>query len=150
MTTDSINTLHSIRRTVNDLSVKIDDLIRQCNAEDKEDRGYRPKIIAIQKTVANHYNLPIQAMTHKRRTADWALPRQAAMYLSRNLTKYSLEDIGRCFGNRDHGTITYAIEQTTNRMETEPKFAADMVGIEAAARTAIENLELPLFEIKNQ
>jgi chromosomal replication initiation ATPase DnaA len=148
MNTDTINTLHSIRRTVNDLSVKIDELIRQYNAEDKEDRGYRPKIIAIQKAIANHYDLPIQAMTHKKRTANWAQPRQVAMYLARMLTKYSLEDIGRCFGNRDHGTIAYAVEQTINRLQTEPKFAADMITIEASAKIALENLELPLSEIK--
>jgi chromosomal replication initiation ATPase DnaA len=148
MNTDTINTLHSIRRTVNDLSVKIDELIRQYNAEDKEDRGYRPKIIAIQKAVANHYDLPIQAMTHKKRTKDWAAARQVAMYFARMLTKYSLEDIGRCFGNRDHGTIAYAVEQTTNRLDIDKMFAADMINIEAAAKIALENLELPLFEIK--
>lgn len=144
----TLNTLHSIRRTVNDLSVKIEELIR-CYANDSsEERGYRPKVIAIQKSVANDFEIPIQAMTHKKRPQNWAIPRQVAMYLARQLTPYSLEDIGKCFGNRDHGTVGYAVERVKAMMVTEPDFATTMTKVIANAKTALENVELPLFEIK--
>ena len=47
-------------------------------------------------------------MTSKRRPANIAFPRQVAMYLARELTKASLNEIGEAFGGRDHGTVLHA------------------------------------------
>jgi chromosomal replication initiation ATPase DnaA len=147
-TPSTLNTLHSIRRTVNDLSVKIEHLIRCYGNETTEDRGYRPKITAIQKSVADHFDLPIQSMTHKKRPANWAIPRQVAMYLARALTPYSLEEIGKCFGNRDHGTVSYAVTRVQAMREVDAIFATDLIVIRDDAKIALENVELPLFDIK--
>ena len=42
------------------------------------------------------------------RTKSVALPRQACMYLARELTGHSLEEIGGYFGGRDHSTVLHA------------------------------------------
>lgn len=62
----------------------------------------------IQRRVAEHYDIRIADMTSKRRPANIAYPRQVAMYLSRQLTKASLNEIGEAFGGRDHGTVLHA------------------------------------------
>ena len=36
------------------------------------------------------------------------------MYLSRDLTKHSLQEIGEAFGGRDHGTVIHACRQVEN------------------------------------
>lgn len=40
-----------------------------------------------------------------------AEPRQIAMYLIRKLTKMSYSDIGKEFGNRDHGTVHHSVKK---------------------------------------
>jgi chromosomal replication initiator protein len=58
-------------------------------------------------------------MTSKRRPANIALPRQIAMYLARQLTKHSLQEIGDAFGGRDHGTVIHACKTVENMMEQD-------------------------------
>ena len=65
----------------------------------------------IQKVVADYYDLSEEAIRGKRRTAAVALPRQIAMYLSRELTEFSLKEIGDRFGGKDHTTILHAYEK---------------------------------------
>ena len=62
----------------------------------------------IQRRVAEHYDVRLADMTSKRRPANIAFPRQVAMYLARELTKSSLNEIGDAFGGRDHGTVLHA------------------------------------------
>ena len=53
------------------------------------------------------------------RHREVALPRQVAMYLSRTLTKHSLQEIGDAFGGRDHGTVIHACKAVDNMMEQD-------------------------------
>ena len=73
----------------------------------------------IQKRVADHYQIRHSDMTSKRRPANIALPRQIAMYLARQLTKHSLQEIGDAFGGRDHGTVIHACKTVENTMEQD-------------------------------
>jgi chromosomal replication initiator protein len=65
----------------------------------------------IQKTVADFYGIKVADMYSKRRPANIALPRQIAMYLSKELTQKSLPDIGDLFGGRDHTTVLHAVRK---------------------------------------
>ncbi|MFC0273059.1 chromosomal replication initiator protein DnaA [Metabacillus herbersteinensis] len=74
----------------------------------------KPKIISIgeiQKTVGQHYHVKLEDFKAKKRTKSVAFPRQIAMYLSRELTDYSLPKIGEEFGGRDHTTVIHAHEK---------------------------------------
>lgn len=62
----------------------------------------------IQKVVAEHMNIPTHLMSAKKKTKEVALARQIAMYLTRELTNYSLTTIGSKFGGRDHSTVIHA------------------------------------------
>ncbi len=70
----------------------------------------------IQKRVAEHFDVRIADMTSKRRPANIAFPRQIAMYLARELTKASLNEIGEAFGGRDHGTVLHACKLVKKRI----------------------------------
>lgn len=74
---------------------------------------------AIQKKVADHFQIRLSDMTSKRRPNNIAIPRQIAMYLSRTLTKHSLQEIGDAFGGRDHGTVIHACKAVDNMMEQD-------------------------------
>ncbi len=71
----------------------------------------------IQKRVAEYYDVRIADMMSKRRPANIAFPRQVAMYLARQLTDSSLNEIGDAFGGRDHGTVIHAIKTVKAKME---------------------------------
>jgi chromosomal replication initiator protein len=58
-------------------------------------------------------------MTSRRRPASVAYPRQLAMYLSRQLTKSSLMDIGEAFGGRDHGTVIHACKKVVEQIKSD-------------------------------
>ena len=75
----------------------------------------------IQRKVAEHYDVRLADMTSKRRPANIAFPRQVAMYLARELTKSSLNEIGDAFGGRDHGTVLHAHRLVKQRMKDEEK-----------------------------
>lgn len=74
----------------------------------------RPKMITIQdiqQKVGEFYGLRIEDFKARKRTKAVAFPRQVAMYLSRELTDYSLPKIGEAFGGRDHTTVIHAHEK---------------------------------------
>ena len=73
----------------------------------------------VQRKVAEHYDVRLADMTSKRRPANIAFPRQVAMFISRRLTKSSLQDIGEAFGGRDHGTVIHACKTVQGRMDKE-------------------------------
>ncbi len=75
----------------------------------------------IQKRVAEHFDVRLADMTSKRRPANIAFPRQIAMYLSRELTKASLAEIGEAFGGRDHGTVLHAHRQVREKILKDDK-----------------------------
>ena len=76
-------------------------------------------IETIQKRVADHYQIRHSDMTSKRRPNNIAIPRQIAMYLTRVLTKHSLQEIGDAYGGRDHGTVIHACKAVDNMMEQD-------------------------------
>ncbi len=85
----------------------------------REEATKQVTIDAIQKAVAEHFDLRLADMTSRRRPTSVAYPRQVAMYLSRQLTKSSLMDIGEAFGGRDHGTVIHACKKVTEHMRTD-------------------------------
>jgi chromosomal replication initiator protein len=76
----------------------------------------------IQKTVCEHYALKLSDMKAKKRTKEVALPRQIAMYLSKQLTNLSLSDIGKNFGGKNHATVIYACKQIEEKRAKDEAF----------------------------
>ena len=85
-----------------------------------EEGRYSIGIEAIQKKVAEHFDIRLADMTSKRRPENIAFPRQIAMFLARQMTESSLSTIGEAFGGRDHGTVLHACRLVKDRMEIDP------------------------------
>jgi chromosomal replication initiator protein len=66
------------------------------------------KIPTIIEAVANRFGVKVSDLQGKRRSKDITHPRQVCMYLARQLTTQSLEEIGGYFGGRDHTTVLHA------------------------------------------
>ena len=65
----------------------------------------------IQKATSEHYGMKQADLLSERRNRAVARPRQAAMWLAKQLTTRSLPDIGRRFGGRDHTTVLHAVRR---------------------------------------
>jgi len=76
----------------------------------------------VQKIVSEHFAIKLSDMKAKKRTKEVALPRQIAMYLSKQLTSLSLSDIGKNFGGKDHATVIYACKQVEEKKGKEESF----------------------------
>lgn len=74
----------------------------------------------IQNEVCKYYRLRVEDLKSKKRTKTIAFPRQIAMYLSRELTDYSLPKIGEDFGGRDHTTVIHAHEKISQIVKKDP------------------------------
>lgn len=97
-----------------------------------EERRQTVTIEQIQRKVAEHFDVRLADMTSKRRPASIAFPRQVAMFLARELTKSSLNEIGDAFGGRDHGTVLHACKLVKKRMQEQDNIRQTISFIDSA------------------
>jgi chromosomal replication initiator protein len=97
-----------------------------------EERRQTVTIEQIQRKVAEHFDVRLADMTSKRRPASIAFPRQVAMYLARELTKASLNEIGDAFGGRDHGTVLHACKLVKKRIKEQDNIRQTISFIDSA------------------
>lgn len=76
----------------------------------------------IQKIVCEYFGLKVTDIKAKKRTKEVALPRQIAMYITKQLTDMSLSDIGKGFGGKDHATVIYACKQIEEKRTRDEAF----------------------------
>ncbi len=89
-------------------------------------RGRQVTMENIQKTVADYYKIKVAEMYSKKRTRNFARPRQIAMALSRELTNHSFPEIGEAFGGRHHTTVMHACDEVDQLRQNDPTIARDI------------------------
>ena len=89
-------------------------------------RGRQVTMENIQKTVADYYKIKVAEMYSKKRTRNFARPRQIAMALSRELTNHSFPEIGEAFGGRHHTTVMHACDEIDLLRKNDPSFTRDI------------------------
>lgn len=76
----------------------------------------------IMSLITTEFAISARELTGKGRTQTVSLPRQIAMFLLREHTESSLDDVGRIFGNRDHTTVLYAVNKIRDRAQKDRMF----------------------------
>ncbi len=74
--------------------------------------------------VTDHFDVRLTDLQSKRRSQSITVPRQICMYLARNLTRHSLEEIGGHLGGRDHTTVMHACSKITEAQQSDPQMQA--------------------------
>ena len=74
----------------------------------------------IQQVVADFYSVSVGDLKAKRRNREISIPRQIAMFLTREMTDMSLTQIGMSF-NRDHTTVIHAYEKIGQQRNEDSK-----------------------------
>ena len=89
-------------------------------------RGRQITIENIQKTVADYYKIKVGEMHSKKRSRNFARPRQVAMSLARELTNHSFPEIGEAFGSRHHTTVMHACDEIEQLRLNDQAIARDI------------------------
>lgn len=84
---------------------------------------------AIIQAVCDHFRVTVDDVVSASRTQELVLPRQVAMYLARALTRRSLPEIGRRFGQRRHTTVLHAVRKISSQMRSDAQLARDVAVI---------------------
>jgi chromosomal replication initiator protein len=84
-------------------------------------------ITDIIEVVTKHFDVRLADLQSKKRSQSITEPRQICMYLARNLTKHSLEEIGGHLGGRDHTTVMHACNKIGQAKGSDPKMNALLV-----------------------
>ncbi|HUN81564.1 MAG TPA: chromosomal replication initiator protein DnaA [Phycisphaerae bacterium] len=84
--------------------------------------------------VTERFDVRVCDMQGRRRSRSIAFPRQVGMYLARQLTTHSLEEIGDFFGGRDHTTVLHAKKLVADRRANDPAFRVRLEEMEENLR----------------
>ena len=75
----------------------------------------------IQRCLAEEFGVTLQDLKSRRRNKQVVVPRQIAMYLSRELTDLSFPEIGEVFGGKDHTTVLHSYNKIKTELLSNPE-----------------------------
>lgn len=81
-------------------------------------------VSAIQQAVAKEWGVTTEGLRSKVRTKNLTVPRQAAMYLIRQILGLQLVEIGSAFGGRDHSTVIHSLDRVQQQLAADPTFVS--------------------------
>jgi len=84
-----------------------------------EERQKQITMDVIKRNVCSFFDIRMSDLEGVKRNRNIALPRQIAMYISRQLTNNSLPEIGESFGRRDHTTVIHACQNIPKKIEKD-------------------------------
>ncbi len=73
----------------------------------------------VMRTVCDFYTVSMRDLIGPTRKREITVPRQIAMYLTRELTGMSLPQIGEVFGGRDHTTVMHSCKTIEAALQTD-------------------------------
>lgn len=120
----------TMRSEVESRSISLE-LAREALGDVSRSRPRPIQVSDIQTAVCDHFNIRLSDLQSRKRSQMISLPRQIAIYLTRRLTPYSLEDIGGYFSGKDHSTIMYAIDRIKERVASDPQLRATVEALHA-------------------
>ncbi len=101
-------------------TVNKDTIIRAVRDILRAKENFLPSADVIIQEVARCYEQDPAAIRGKGQSKELVLPRNVAMYIIREMTQLSLEEIGQEFGNRHYSTVLNAINRVERQMKEQP------------------------------
>ena len=100
-----------------DLTLSLaEDALKDVIYPDKQ-REVTPNLII--DVVAEHFNVSKEDITSKKRNSEYVLPRQIIMYLCRNMTSTSLQNIAALLSKKDHTTVIHGVDKIDEKLKTD-------------------------------
>jgi len=101
----------------------------------------RLSIESIVDVVIEKFSVKRSELLGKGRPKSVVEPRHICMYLARELTSLTLQEIGGYFGGRDHSTVVHAVQAATNRRAGNPQFNELIESLLAQLRRRAQTVE---------
>ncbi len=79
--------------------------------------------------VARSFGVSPEDIRSEKKKAEISNARQAAMYIMREVTNLTFEEIGGQFGGKKHSTVIYSIESCESKMEDNPSLKNNIYDI---------------------
>ncbi len=79
--------------------------------------------------VADHFSLSVEELINKKRDRKTTLGRHVAIYLMREGYNYSLTEIGKELGGRNHATILHGYEKIASELSINPNLSNQIAEI---------------------
>ncbi|MFI4860753.1 MAG: chromosomal replication initiator protein DnaA [Phycisphaerales bacterium JB063] len=102
------------------------DVAREALGEQAAPRTNQVTLQHIIDAVTAFYNVKLSDLQSRRRHKSVTEPRQVCMYLAREHTRFSLEEIGGYFGGRDHTTVMHSIKTVKQRSENDAQYGSQV------------------------
>jgi chromosomal replication initiator protein len=88
-----------------------------------EAEANRPTVERIVQRVGRYFQVEPRQLQARSRARGTLLPRQIGMYLARQLTELSLQQIGAYFGGRDHSTVLHACRKVEKALACDARLS---------------------------
>ncbi len=111
----AMQTLYGIEPTMGSIQQIIHDI-------ETDNRPVSALVDEIIESVADKYDLSRSDIVSEKRNANISLARNVAMYVIREVTGLSLENIGNKFGGKKHSTVKHSISTVEEKMMRDMKF----------------------------
>ncbi len=118
----AMETLHGITPTMGSIQQIIHDIVT-------DNKPVSALVDEIIESVADLYDLAKADVTSNKRNANISLARNVSMYVIREVTGLSLENIGNKFGGKKHSTVKHSIDTVEERMTYDVKFKNSVYNI---------------------
>ncbi len=105
------------------------DILRQKN-------DFLPSADVIIQEVARYYETDSETLRGQSQNKETTTARNVAMYLTREMTKLSLQEIGKEFGGRHHSTVLNAINRVDKMKKEQPELSEIIRDITTAVNGA--------------
>ena len=90
---------------------------------------HKQDIRVLLQIVADHFNLSAEELIGKKRDRKTTLARQVSMYLIREGLNFSLTEIGKELGGRNHATIIHGCEKIARELNINPNLSTQIAEI---------------------
>ncbi len=115
----ALNKLVAYSRLTRNTPITLDVAAEQLQNMIYPDKPHEVTIQMIVEVVCDHYGISIEQMLSANRSKDISDPRMIAMYLARELTNASQQQIGAFLGKRDHATVIHGIKKIEQRIKED-------------------------------
>jgi len=83
----------------------------------------KDNLLKVQKVVAEFFQVTVEDLKSKKRSANLTFPRQVAMYMCRAVTGESFPKIGAEFGGKDHSTVMHSCDKKERELKSNKELA---------------------------
>lgn len=103
--------------------VDVDATIRAVRDILRQKNDFLPSAGVVIQEVARYYEMDSETIRGQSQNKDAVMARSVAIYLTREMTKLSLQEIGKEFGGRHHSTILNSINRVEKMKKDRPELS---------------------------